>query len=438
MPKLRTAPGYQPADFNAQNFKNFQQKERDVEEARKQLNDMLLHTKKDLVNSLEDLILHVENHPHKNVQIFMLNAKDDDAYPLKRMASNLKALRTGELTPDLIIQQINTWVNAYKHNELDYGFASDILLRQQYQPRVDWANRVGRELEGDLASFTARLNKIKEFLNPFQQALSEKQKALDKSMPTTICTNNLNDAFVVALRKIQQEADSLAKRGNREAAGIRGLCGELITKPDADLERLVEGYTTLQERVPNGYADQKLAVIRDILAAHRANQHLVTRAGFDQSILHEAVFGNMPLDDGLPTQEQSTRGSKENKKRTQAIQDLKEILTNYLAEREKVVDDKNEIKEYFFPFFKSLQKSYTQKKHTVSAICKALDGDSEELDHDFIKHLSIARDGNLGKNLRSFIKDGKADVIVGAKITTVREFITKLHNQLPQPTTLLQ
>ncbi|WED41960.1 hypothetical protein [Legionella cardiaca] len=121
------------------------------------------------------------------------------------------------------------------------------------------------------------------------------------------------------------------------------------------------------------------------------------------------------------------RADLEDTQKIEAIHNLITIIDNYLHNRQRFVNTKNgegsEVKEYFFPFFTSFQKSYKQKNEAVIALHKVLEGQSDNL----LGHLSTLRDGKLGKSLRRFIKEGRADAIVGTPVKTVRDFVNKLH-----------
>lgn len=104
------------------------------------------------------------------------------------------------------------------------------------------------------------------------------------------------------------------------------------------------------------------------------------------------------------------------------------VLDNYLQQRQRVRDDKDQIINYYYgSFFGIFQKSYDQKNAAVRALRDALKGKPGDL----LIHLSVLRNGELGKNLRAFIKAGYADNIVnGATPKTVTEFVTLLHNEI--------
>ncbi|WP_158618867.1 hypothetical protein [Legionella qingyii] len=44
-------------------------------------------------------------------------------------------------------------------------------------------------------------------------------------------------------------------------------------------------------------------------------------------------------------------------------------------------------------------------------------------------HCSVLRNGNLGKELRAFIKAGKADELVSKEVHTVRDFLDALQRK---------
>jgi hypothetical protein len=103
--------------------------------------------------------------------------------------------------------------------------------------------------------------------------------------------------------------------------------------------------------------------------------------------------------------------------------DLVQLLDRYLEKREKVIDAKGKIKEYknFIPLF---QKSYHQKKEAIDALKKAVNGEQVELS----PHLSTLKDGELGQELRKFIKEGKANLLLNedTEVNTVTDFVKAL------------
>ena len=102
------------------------------------------------------------------------------------------------------------------------------------------------------------------------------------------------------------------------------------------------------------------------------------------------------------------------------------ILDSYLKEREAVIDDAGRTKEYFHgSFFAVFQKSFTQKRKAVAALQDALDGNSVDL----TGHLSTLRNGNLGKQLRAFVKAGKGKSLVGKEVNTVSDFVQALQDK---------
>jgi hypothetical protein len=106
--------------------------------------------------------------------------------------------------------------------------------------------------------------------------------------------------------------------------------------------------------------------------------------------------------------------------------DINILLDEYLREREKERTNEG-VKEYKYeslPF----QISYSEKYDAILALKLALEGTEVEL----INHLPALRDGNLGRELREFIQDGKADNLKingkplakgGVKIRTVTDFV---------------
>jgi hypothetical protein len=101
------------------------------------------------------------------------------------------------------------------------------------------------------------------------------------------------------------------------------------------------------------------------------------------------------------------------------------LLDSYLKEREAIKDASGtKTKEYFYgSFFSAFQKSFTQKKEAVLALKSALNGDPVDLK----PHLSVLRNGRLGKELRAFIKKRRADALCADKeVQTIRAFVAAL------------
>lgn len=107
------------------------------------------------------------------------------------------------------------------------------------------------------------------------------------------------------------------------------------------------------------------------------------------------------------------------------------LLDSYISEREAVRDSSGNTKEYFYgSFFSSFQKSFTEKCNAVQCLQSALAGG----DVDLSKHLSTLRNGQLGKELRAFIKSGMANDLVGKPVNTVSDFVAALQEKnSPKP-----
>jgi hypothetical protein len=106
--------------------------------------------------------------------------------------------------------------------------------------------------------------------------------------------------------------------------------------------------------------------------------------------------------------------------------DINYLLDNYLNERTAVVDSSGRTKEYFHgSFFAVFQKRFTQKRDAVTALKSALNGDNVDLS----KHLSTLINGNLGKELRAFVKSGMANALVEKEVNTVSDFVQALQDK---------
>jgi len=107
--------------------------------------------------------------------------------------------------------------------------------------------------------------------------------------------------------------------------------------------------------------------------------------------------------------------------------DINYLLDSYLKERTAVTDSSRRTKEYFHgSFFSVFQKSFTQKREAVNALKSALEGNNIDLS----KHLSTLRNGNLGTELRAFVKSGMGNALVGKEVTTVSDFVQALQEKV--------
>jgi hypothetical protein len=110
---------------------------------------------------------------------------------------------------------------------------------------------------------------------------------------------------------------------------------------------------------------------------------------------------------------------------------LNALLDCYLAERSDVRDTKTgkpkQYKGLPFPFF---QKSFDDKEAAVKALKMVINREELPANFDLMQHLSTLRDGNLGKALRNFVKEGRADPFAGKPVQTVTEFITELNKHI--------
>jgi hypothetical protein len=107
-------------------------------------------------------------------------------------------------------------------------------------------------------------------------------------------------------------------------------------------------------------------------------------------------------------------------------QELSNLIYKYLEDREQKADANDKTRQYLHGSFFPFQKSFLDKKLAVNALQRSLDGEHIDL----LEHLSTLRNGKLGKELRTFIKSGKAnDLVDGQKVHTVTEFITALHKK---------
>jgi hypothetical protein len=153
-------------------------------------------------------------------------------------------------------------------------------------------------------------------------------------------------------------------------------------------------------------------------------------AGFHEKV--KALCKQYNVNPEVAAQGYMERGNKNSAKQF----DLNRLLDGYLEERGNVRDKHQNPKEYKglnFPFFQMFQKSFTEKKLAVAALKKAISGEQIPDNFDLTQHLSVLKDGNLGKALRQFVREGYADHFVkGKKVGTVTEFITNLDKKIKE------
>jgi hypothetical protein len=108
--------------------------------------------------------------------------------------------------------------------------------------------------------------------------------------------------------------------------------------------------------------------------------------------------------------------------------DLGALLQSYLDPKTAQHDKPGKTKAYLhghLPGF--FQKNLTPEKDAVKALISALNGDAEAAS-GLTKHLATLQNGNLGKDLRAFIKAGKANELVG-QVSSVTDFVKALEKQ---------
>ncbi|MGC1181570.1 hypothetical protein [Legionella sp.] len=106
--------------------------------------------------------------------------------------------------------------------------------------------------------------------------------------------------------------------------------------------------------------------------------------------------------------------------------DINYLLESYLEKRKAVTDSSGKTKKYFHESLLSIfQKSFTHKKDAVNALKSALKGEKVDLS----EHLSTLRNGNLGKELRVFVKGGLGNALVGKEVTSVSDFVQALEQK---------
>jgi hypothetical protein len=111
---------------------------------------------------------------------------------------------------------------------------------------------------------------------------------------------------------------------------------------------------------------------------------------------------------------------------------LNALLDGYLKERSDVLDTKTgKPKQYKGLSIGFFQKSFNEKEAAVKALKIVINGGELPAGENLKDHLSTLRDGNLGKALRQYVREGMADYLVGGqKVRTVTQFVTELQNQI--------
>ena len=437
MPKFEKIAGlYEPEGFSSADYVEYARKKLAVETTENAISAERLSIQPRLQEILDMLVESISRHPRFATPIFIeVAAVDTEFYnptrPFTRALYDLMRLKVDNeqlLSLVDIKRVLENLISAFETNELSYGFAKDFRLLTQHLPTVTQARVVGGELKTEFTPIIKQLKTIEhESLLPLQEQLSINNTALAEAGPQNVSERALKQARFNAIAKIHKLADTDAKAGNAEAAGIRGACSELQAKThdnvtQAHFDQIVSGFRPLQNRKPNGYADKKIALLKQILIAHNNNLVTISSDYYAEEAFREAKERL----DAAPAKLFPIKKiliTKDSKKSDELVV----ILNAYLTKRSAVVDKKQQTKNYYCSFFTCFQKSYSQKQNAVAALKLALAGD---INVDLQPHLATLRDGQLGKQVRAYIKAGHANAIVGEPVNTVRAFIRALQVNL--------
>ncbi len=120
--------------------------------------------------------------------------------------------------------------------------------------------------------------------------------------------------------------------------------------------------------------------------------------------------------------------AKKESKNALVIENLITAITSYKKQRNELTA---EYYHQWLPHF--FQKSRTSKLDSTEMLLEALtalkEGKSAS-NIDLQKYQDVIRNGELGRTLRTPIKEGKLDALFGKKITTVSEFIKELEDSV--------
>lgn len=358
-----------------------------VKKAEEEYNQKLGEIQKKLGEIIKKFI---SNFDKLEAQPIFVSANEEQREPLKKLINEFNQLLSDKktLTPLVIIQALKTCIDSYTANLIDWDIAKNQLARH-------------RQLKEEFSPYITQLNDIyKTELEACEKANTEHQETVQSFNPAAKkIRDNLEQSLSDALTTIHDAAEKIQSR-DLSARGIRSLCEELSIHQKSDtldtkaLELKIKDYTTLVN--PSSKSAGWLTAIRKIIDIHNKNKVLCSDPKFIESL-------------------------------KRPHQELEDILNKYLEKRSAMVDSNNhQTKEYYHNSFFCFQKSFTQKKNAVNALIDALNGNPVDLE----PHLSTLRNGELGRELRSFIKAGNANSIVDHSVSTVRDFVHALQEQI--------
>ncbi len=185
------------------------------------------------------------------------------------------------------------------------------------------------------------------------------------------------------------------------------------------IEELIETTETLtQDSVENEEITE--SVIEELIET--------TETLTQDSVENEDEETHKPAIENL--KETSVPSVQKESKKASVIENLIEAITTYKQQREKVTA---EYYHQWLPHF--FQKSRTNKLASTEMLLEALTAIKEgksASNIDLQKYQDVIRNGELGRTLRTPIKEGKLDALFGKKITTVSEFIKELEDSVKE------
>jgi hypothetical protein len=372
----------------------------------------------DQVNQLFlDTIKIIHNHPHLNTPIY--TPPDIEPTPPTPLQQAFAELFKAPLPviPSHLAEILNRCIAIYQNNALPANANSQ--TKADYASIVRQAHEIGEELAKKFAFTLHMLNSSQKKLDEAEAVIQQheaKRKAFDFKKRSL---HTLRVALLKALKEICKNARNLDDSDSEVA--IKNLCRSIFDQVKQNIKIQAKIELVYDRLVPEeGTATHDLVkLFEHVLATHKRNVERVLADDYEQQCI-EAV--NAKQLQALPEKD--------------VVKDpltlMKNILDTYLVKRRgDCVDDKNVPQYYWCGLFRYLpnSKSFTEKLQAVTELNKALNGEEFDLN---ATHLAVLRNGKLGQDLRSFIKSGQADAIIGGKqVRTISEFISVLQQQRP-------
>ncbi|WED44366.1 hypothetical protein [Legionella cardiaca] len=245
----------------------------------------------------------------------------------------------------------------------------------------------------------------KELMSAMDEDFKHQMQMLERQFHANGYINNSLMSLLREMQRVQQDNLGIACESYKKLDPL-GQCNkklELLEKFKKDNPALADNYS--------------LELIQKMLQTHKNNLQIVCKSDF---------FSKTDFLEANEVQKSSN-----NLNSVISSVSLEGILKDYLIKRTQEtenIDGHCVTKQYRHKLFTFMQHSYSDKEEAVSALVEALKGNGQG---NLSEHLSTLRNGNLGKELRSFIKMGHADALFenGQKPRTVRDFITALDSQ---------